>query len=149
MIERRRTITKAVESFAAMSWPERRELVVVVLLAAACEAMVRWRPLSSLAATFGVALAERTDHPADPMTSLPEWARMRLRITRRVMRNWPVDGVCLRHALVAGHRIRRLDPVLRVGVASEGVSSINAHAWLEVGGRSLDVEATDYLAFSL
>ena len=44
---------------------------------------------------------------------------MRLRITRRVMRNWPGDGMCLRQALVAGHRIHCLDPTLRIGVARD------------------------------
>lgn len=75
---------------------------------------------------------------------------MRLRIARRVMRNWPVEGVCLRHALVAGHRVSDLNPTLRIGVARTAPDVMKAHAWLEIAGRSLDVEASDYelLAFT-
>ncbi len=39
--------------------------------------------------------------------------------------------------------MRRLDPVLRIGVAKhEG--EVKAHAWLEIGGLSLDPGSVDF-----
>ena len=134
----------------AASWSDRREFAVNVALATACEAMIRWRRLPHLASTFGVSLSPKSDElePADDVV-LPGWAIERLRITRRVMRNWPVDGACLRHALVAGQRIRSLDPVLVVGVARADDGGLEAHAWLEVSGHALDVDAGRYQALPL
>ncbi len=133
-----------------MSWSERRELVVVSALAVYCEALIRWIPLRRLARSFGVALSSGSEATmSQPVGSLPGWATDRLRITNVVMRNWPVSGVCLRHSLVAGQRVRRLHPVLRIGVADPTSSGFDAHAWLEIGGRSLDVESDRYLVFEL
>ena len=84
-----------------------------------------------------------------PLESLPPWAIMRLRMVRRVMRNWPVEGVCLRHTLVAGHRVRALDPTLHIGVAMSDPGVLQAHAWLEIDERSLDVESRNYERLSL
>ncbi|QGH68503.1 lasso peptide biosynthesis B2 protein [Pseudactinotalea sp. HY158] len=56
--------------------------------------------------------------------------RRRVRAVRRVMRHWPFGDTCLRHALVAGQRLRRLHPELVVGVRKTG-GVVRAHAWLE------------------
>lgn len=63
--------------------------------------------------------------------------RRRLRSARRVLRHWPFGDTCLRRALVTGYVLRRRHPVLRVGVAKVD-GRIQAHAWLEVDGVSLD-----------
>lgn len=127
------------------SWVERREFVVVAALAMWCELLIRWRPLPELARRFDVKLeAGPAAAPDVPLELLPPWALMRLRMVRRVMRNWPVDGVCLRHALVAGHRVSALEPTLRIGVAMSDPGVVRAHAWLEIDGRSLDVESNNY-----
>ena len=119
-------------------------------LAVWCEALVRWRPLPELARRFRVGLG--SDGPLaveTPLESLPPWATTRLRIARRVMRNWPVDGVCLRHTLIAGHRVAALRPMLHIGVAISDPGVLQAHAWLEIDGRSLDVESKNYERLSL
>lgn len=132
------------------SWAERREFLTVVMLAIGCEATIRFRTLPAMARAFGVALESDAHTKApEPMTSLDDDARMRLLMVRTVMRNWPVDGACLRHALVAGHRIRRLGPTLKVGVVRNTDDALSAHAWLEISGRSLDVDSVDYLELSL
>ena len=97
-------VTNAVLAIRNATWKQRREFAVSLLLATACEAMIRWRRLPDLAKTYGLRLSPASDElePVEAIV-LPEWAVERLRITRRVMRNWPVDGACLRHALVAGH----------------------------------------------
>ena len=136
--------------YAVQRGTERREYAVSLVLATACEAMIRWRRLPDLARTFGLRLSPASDElePVEAVV-LPEWAVERLRITRRVMRNWPVDGACLRHALVAGQRIRSLDPILVVGVARADDGGLDAHAWLEVSGHALDVDAGRYQALPL
>jgi hypothetical protein len=63
------------------------------------------------------------------------------------MPRWPFGDTCLRRCLVLGQRLRHLDPVLRIGVAVGGDGSWSAHSWLEIGGRSLDVEAEKYARF--
>ena len=144
-----RRMTSGLGEFVRMPWGDRGELVTVVALALLCESLIRWRPLPALAHMFSVRLGPPDTEPLEPLQTLPEWALVRLRMTRRVMRNWPLDGVCLRHALVAGQRIKALDPVLRIGVARGDGGRIDAHAWLEIDGRGLDVRAVDYLTLPL
>ena len=134
------------------SWSraQRREMLIVLILATICEATIRFRTLPAMARTFGVGFeSDAGAQLPEPVMSLDDCARMRLLMVRAVMRNWPVDGACLRHALVAGHRIRRLGPVLKVGVARHTGEAVSAHAWLEIGGRSLDVDSAEYLELSL
>ena len=50
----------------------------------------------------------------------------RLDMVARVMRNWPFDATCLRRSLVAGQRLRRLQPELNVGVAMAVTASHRA-----------------------
>jgi hypothetical protein len=136
--------------FLQLTWVEQRELIVVICLAVWCETLVRWRPLPELARRFKVGLGSNDSTLEDkPLESLPPWAIMRLRMVRRVMRNWPVEGVCLRHTLVAGHRVSALDPTLHIGVAMSDPGVLEAHAWLEIDGRSLDVESRNYERLSL
>jgi hypothetical protein len=54
-----------------------------------------------------------------------------------VLRHWPFGDTCLRQALVGGHRLRRLNPTLHVGVAKQG-GEVRAHAWLVVAGVVID-----------
>jgi hypothetical protein len=123
----------------------RREYLLVLALTAVVEVMLRVMPLPRIARMLGVGfdhratIAEGTDRP-----SLPDWAHRRLRVVGRVLRRWPVDGECLRESLVAGQRLRRLDPVLRIGVAKVD-GALTAHAWLEIAGRSLDPRASTYV----
>jgi hypothetical protein len=66
---------------------------------------------------------------------------------RRVLRHRPFNGTCLRRALIAGYVLRHHDPTLRIGVAKYS-RQVEAHAWLEIGGISLDPDASKvYQAF--
>jgi hypothetical protein len=75
--------------------------------------------------------------------TLPLWAVRRLAVVQAVMRHWPIDGVCLRESLVAGQRLRRLDPVMKVGV-KRGAAGVMAHAWLQIDGIDLDPAAIEF-----
>lgn len=124
-------------ALAALSVADWREIVVASLVAVVVEVGVRTRPLPDLARHLGVPLS--TD-PLPPATT-PARASARtvhqVRLVGRVMRHWPGGDTCLRHCLVLGSRLRRHDPVLRVGVARfDGV--VKAHAWLDLDGRVLD-----------
>lgn len=135
---------RALRMAHSASWSSRLEYVKVALLACVTELAVRWVPLVRLARLYGVTLAggQAPDRPG-PVTELPPWAVRRLRVVERFMRRWPVDGACLRQALVAGQRVRALQPELRLGVAKEA-TGIVAHAWIAVGGTSLDPTSGRY-----
>jgi hypothetical protein len=74
--------------------------------------------------------------PADA-PRLPDWAVRRMNAVRRVLRHWPFGDSCLRHALVSGALLRRLQPALQLGVAKVD-GEIRAHAWLVVSGTVVD-----------
>ena len=127
------------------------ELAVSLLVAIRVEWMLRRRSLPELAARSGLRVVAsqepvRLRTPADP--PLPAWAGRRLALADRVMRRWPFgapDGRCLRRALLQGHRVRALDPAIRIGVR-RGPTGLVAHAWLEFGtGWTVDRDAALYL----
>lgn len=113
--------------------------VAALMVAVVVESGLHTLTLPRLARSLGVPLDPSTRSEveiADPVI-VPHWARRRLVATRRALRWWPFGDSCLRMALVGGCLVRRLDPVLRIGVMRhEG--EIKAHAWLEIGGLSLD-----------
>lgn len=124
-----------------MRVPLREVPAVAAALVVACavEVGVRTLPLPRLARLAGAPLRHggpAGTPPTRPVQLGPR-ARLRLGAVRRVMRHWPYGDTCLRHALVAGHRIRRFGPELVVGVTKvEG--EVRAHAWLEVGAGVYD-----------
>jgi hypothetical protein len=75
---------------------------------------------------------------------LPRWARSRVKTALRVTARWPAGDTCLRRCLLIGHRLRRLEPVLRIGVRRDGSRGFGAHAWLEIDGRPLDMDASEF-----
>lgn len=77
---------------------------------------------------------------------LPRWALPRVRAARLVAARWPAGDTCLRRCLLLGHRLRRLDPVLRIGVRRDASGRFGAHSWLEVAGMPLDVDRAEFAA---
>lgn len=119
-------------------------LAQVTVIAVFVELALRRVAVDRLAGWLGVNL-RLSGHPTVGPTSLtacnfrPEELR-KARLARRLLRYWPFgQGPCLRESLVVGHALRRHCPVLRLGVARDG-QSIAAHAWLEVGGVSLEAD---------
>lgn len=109
-----------------------------VFVAALVELGLRTVALDRLAAGLGVPLATtEARQVAEPMRTLPPWARARVRATRRVLRHWPFGDTCLRQALVSGRLLRHLRPTLQVGVARID-GEVRAHAWLVIQGAILD-----------
>ena len=74
---------------------------------------------------------------------LPRWAWPRVRAANLVTAHWPAGDTCLRRCLLVGNRLRRLDPVLRIGIRRAG-GTFGAHSWLEIDGRPLDVDAGEF-----
>ncbi len=120
----------------------RYEYATVLVLSCVAEVALRLAPLTRIAALFRVSL-DSGAAVGMPLEVLPPWAASRVRVVRVVMRKWPVDGVCLRDALVTGQRLRRLRPTLKLGVA-RSEAGLAAHAWLEIDGRSLDPSSSRY-----
>ncbi|GAA2743237.1 hypothetical protein GCM10009868_16230 [Terrabacter aerolatus] len=122
-----------------------RDAAAALAIACLVEVGVRVVRLPELAAWLGVPLSTEPLAPTDPDTrvDLPACAKRRLAATERVMRHWRFGDTCLRRALVAGCLLRRLHPVLRIGVTKvEG--EVRAHAWIEIEGRTHDPGFVDF-----
>ena len=126
-----------------LPWRDLAESVVVVVVAALVELGVHTMRLPRLAQLAGAPLDLGHGVPAPMDDPLPHWALRRLDIVNAVMRHWPLNNMCLRRSLVAGHRLRKLHPTLRVGVSRDG-RVLQAHAWLEIDGRYFDAGASSY-----
>jgi hypothetical protein len=125
-------------------WPA---IAITAIVAGVVEAGLHTLKLPALARLLGVPLDLENVDPktmtldaAKQRVRLPSWGARRWSAVGRVMRHWPFGDTCLRTALVAGHRLRKLNPVLRVGVRKVD-GEIKAHAWIEIGGASLDPSA--------
>jgi hypothetical protein len=115
-------------------------LCAALALAVVVEVGLRTTTLPRLARAFRTPLAvDGSEAYADPAvaTLLPRWAVLRMHAVRRVLRHWPFGDSCLRQALVCGWLLRRLRPVLQVGVAKVD-GEVRAHAWLVVNGAVVD-----------
>jgi len=67
-------------------------------------------------------------------------ARRLARLAAIAGRRGPVQATCLRQALVLHGWLRRrgLNPQLVIGVRRDGSEALDAHAWVELEGASLD-----------
>lgn len=111
---------------------------------AAIEASLRTSTLPVTCARLGLRLdLEAPTAPPAPLVLQP-WARLRVRAAVAVARRWPAGDTCLRRCLLIGHRLRRLDPVLRMGVRRAPDGTFVAHSWLEIDGLAIDPDAADY-----
>jgi hypothetical protein len=102
--------------------------------------------LPRLTKLFGIRLASGSDDQptGQALDVAPEWFQRRSAAVHRVLRHWPFGDTCLRRSLVLGQRIRRLDPVLVIGVRHDEHGKLAAHAWLTVSGVALDTLAEHY-----
>lgn len=127
------------------SWSDRTELVRDVALLARIEWGLRRTTLPKLTTSLGIGF-EGAPAAIDPeLEALPGWASRRFRIALAVCKRWPFGDTCLRRSLLIGTRIKELEPVLRIGV-DRPADGFLAHAWLELGGRSLDPESKNFAA---
>lgn len=119
-------------------------VVEVLLVLVFVEVALRTGPVTRVVGPLGITL-RLTGEPGptvDPSRLSRDRFRAvelrKVRLARRVVAHWPFGaGPCLRESLVIGHILRRHRPELRLGVARDG-QAIAAHAWLEVGGVSLE-----------
>ncbi|WP_233157086.1 MULTISPECIES: lasso peptide biosynthesis B2 protein [Amycolatopsis] len=84
-----------------------------------------------------------TEPPSDELPVLPRWSRAPIRASYLVVSRWPAGDTCLRQCLLIGHRLRDLEPVLRIGVRRAD-GRFAAHSWLEIDGKALDPTAARY-----
>lgn len=87
-----------------------------------------------------------TAAPASQLAVLPRHARRAFFASRLVVSRWPAGDTCLRRCLLIGHRLRRLGPVLRIGVKRGPNGELAVHAWLEIDGCTLDPTAVEFAA---
>ena len=90
---------------------------------------------------------DRLTHPHPPaaeLAVLPRRTRPAVLASLAVVSRWPAGDTCLRRCLLIGHRLRRLEPVLRIGVRRDANGEFSAHSWLEFGGNTLDPMAFEF-----
>jgi len=123
-----------------------RQFLAALAVAFVVEVGLWISTLPRLTKLFGIRLAgEHDDEPTRQAPDVaPEWFRRRSAEVHRVLRHWPFGDTCLRRSLILGQRIRRLDPVLVIGVRHDEHGKLAAHAWLTVGGVALDALAEQY-----
>jgi Transglutaminase-like superfamily len=121
------------------------EIGAAVALLIVIEASLRRTSLPATCRRLALRLdLDSSTPPAGATPILPRWTRVRVRAALLVLARWPAGDTCLRRCLLIGQRLRRLDPVLRIGVRRDEAGSFGAHSWLEIGGHTLDVEAVDF-----
>lgn len=76
-------------------------------------------------------LDDATIHPVDVLDSRE---RSVVEAVEFVVKARPVDGRCLRRAMMLGWLLRSRSPVLRIGVEREA-GVVSAHAWIEIDGQ--------------
>lgn len=109
------------------------------------EISLRTSDLTTTCRRFGVGcdLESATPPPAE-VAVLPRTTRAAVHASLAVVARWPAGDTCLRQCLLIGHRLRRLGPVLRIGVRRDDKGVFSAHSWLEIDGRSLDPTASGF-----
>ncbi len=128
----------------------RRVRVVLELAHAACwiaviEVMLRTGELPATCRRLGIACDLESAAPAATERAvLPRNTRPAVLAACVVAARWPAGDTCLRRCLLIGHRLRRLGPVLRIGVRRDATGEFAAHSWLEIAGRTLDTESANY-----
>lgn len=126
---------------------EQVRIARMAALRVALEPMLRSLPLPRVARLMGVRLGASADPPAPKLAAraLPS-ADARAVRAAGLLTSGGRDAKrrCLRHALLAGHALRRHDPVLRIGAARRD-GTTTAHAWIEVLGGRIDAgDAAEY-----
>lgn len=123
------------------------EVLRAVATMVVIEVRLRTGDLPTTCRRLGVRLDLASAEPAGAPAVLPRWSRPAVRVSHALVAVWP-GGSCLRRCLLVGHRLRALDPVLRIGVRRDGDRRFAAHSWLEIGGRCLDPSAADFPALA-
>lgn len=109
------------------------------------EALLRTTDLPTTCRRLGITCdLAGADPPATEVAVLPRRTRRVVLACGIVVAHWPAGDTCLRRCLLTGHRLRRLHPVLRIGVRRDRDGRFSAHSWLEIGGRTLDGAAREF-----
>lgn len=126
------------------------ELAHAAFWIAVVEVSLRTRDLPATCRTLGIGWDLQSPAPAATERAvLPRRTRPAVLAACVVAARWPAGDTCLRRCLLIGHRLRRLGPVLRIGVRRDAAGEFAAHSWLEIAGRTLDPAAADYLPLGL
>jgi hypothetical protein len=114
------------------------EIAAAIACMVVIEAGLRLSPLPTTCRRLGIRMQLDGAAAPDTTASLPASTRLPVRAALAVTQRWPAGDTCLRRCLLIGHRLRHLDPILRIGVRRDAEGAFGAHAWLEIGGQTLD-----------
>jgi hypothetical protein len=111
------------------------------------ELSLRWSDLPTMCRRLRLALdLDSGVPPASEVVVLKGRSRRVVRGTLIVAAHWPAGDTCLRRSLLLGHRLRRMRPVLRIGVKRDADGAFLAHSWLELDGATFDPSSVDFVA---
>ncbi len=119
----------------AISHRDWAELTKTLIAATIVEFGLRYLTLPRLSKALGLRLTfdtsevENLEATATPRSQLSATQRQKAWAVDRLYACWPFPDTCLRRALVIGFRVRREQPLLRIGAPTEG--EFIAHAWVE------------------
>lgn len=130
----------------ALGWARTAaELLRALGTLVAVEGFLRTVDLPTACRLLAVDLDVASRAPAATVPAvLPRGLRRAVRAHLAVLSRWPMGDTCLRRSLLLGRRLRRLHPVLRIGVTRDTGGGFAAHSWLEIGGRTLDPGAAAF-----
>lgn len=126
-------------SFRRLPGAERREVLRLAPAALALSLGLGPRSLAPLAKLLGVGLS--VGGQASPRSLERAELVTAARAVRLWSRNLPGLGTCLPQALLLAHALRGHGASVKIGVARDE-SFFKAHAWVELDGRRLEVEAS-------
>lgn len=125
-------------TFVAIGPSGWRRMAHTLMTARRIERSLAYEPLADTARRFGARLSFAP--PCRPVEDIAPMTRAEQRaigIALSTLRRAPVNGTCLRRALVMSDILRARDPLLRVGVAKRA-GEVTAHAWVEIAGVAMD-----------
>lgn len=103
--------------------------------------------VGALCERHGIALITSASEAGNSPVPWADLHRVAARSTA-VLRFWPFESTCLRRCLLIGTALRDERPGLTLGVKRGDDGQIAAHAWLVMGGRSIDPTSDEFDAFT-
>jgi hypothetical protein len=124
-----------------MSWPERRLVLLALILLPSMALTLRLLGLRRSQAVW-TRLAFNPRPPADlsDAATVEGEARATARMVKAAASHGPYRATCLRQSLALWWllRLQGIDGLLHIGVRKADNATMEAHAWVELGGQPLN-----------
>lgn len=142
-------MTGRLRGLLALSWPDRQRLALMMLMGLPSVALsLRMVGYVKTRGRIERISTRRDTHQATSREL--ENARTLARLASIAGRRGPISAKCLPQSLLIYCLLRRegLNPELKIGVRKQG-NVMDAHAWVELDGQSLDPTEITHLPFQM